>query len=402
MHKAQATNRLGGRDPQHQGARHRARMRPRDPRLRPGHGGPGAGRPRGPGQADTPTPLVVERAIERAQSFEQLSELAAGLGKSIVSLTDTGAGPGPTSAHLSALADSLTRRSIQLSISELGPPPGQLSWLALGSHGRGEAVPGSDLDSALAWDGDEANVEAMSYMRSLGSRVCEALARCGFAADERGASAAHDLFVRPLGGWRRLIREAIAEPTKAKGLIVISLFLDGRVVRDGGGASELQQELLEAHRRPGLLRLMLRLALAHKPAVGSLRGLAVERSGEHRGRLDIKHRGLLPITSIARYAGLAAGAIGLRATQERLSAAAAEGTLDGESAGSLSEAFELFQRLRLEHQVEQIKSGSGPDDYLDPKALGDERRSVLRDALREVRAAQRKLGGRLSGELAFA
>ena len=177
MHYGQATDRLGGRDPRHRDGRHRARVRRRDPRLRPGHGGREAGRPRGPGQADTPTPLVAERAIERAQSFEQLSELAGGLGKSIVSLTDTGAGPAPTSAHLSALADSLTRRSIELSISELGPPPGQLSWLALGSHGRGEAVPGSDLDSALAWNGDEGNGEAMSYMRWICPRVCDALAR---------------------------------------------------------------------------------------------------------------------------------------------------------------------------------------------------------------------------------
>ena len=206
-------------------------------------------------------------------------------------------------------------------------------------------------------------------MLALGLRVSEELALAGFTADERGASAGGDLFDRPVSGWRRLIRKSIADPTEDKGLIVISLFLDGRVLYQGGGAPDLEQEFEAAHRRQGLLRLMLRLALAQRPAVGRLRDFAVERSGEHRGRLDIKHRGLLPVTTIARYASLAAGAIASRSTPARLSAADAAGTLDERPARSLSEAFELFHPLRLEHQVEQLERGIEPDDFLDPKAL---------------------------------
>ena len=42
------------------------------------------------------------------------------------------------STSLSTLVDEITRRSIELSISELGPPPCPLTWFALGSHGRRE------------------------------------------------------------------------------------------------------------------------------------------------------------------------------------------------------------------------------------------------------------------------
>ena len=147
---------------------------------------------------------------------------------------------------------------------------------------------------------------------------------------------------------------------------------------------------------------MLRLALANKPAVGRLRDFVLERSGEHRGLLDLKHGGLLPVTSIARYASLAAGAIAAGSTPERLSAAGAAGTLDGDSACSLGEAFELFQSLRLEHQVDQIERGIEPDDHLDPKALEPEKRRRLRDALKGVRAVQNKLARGLVGGRAFA
>ena len=346
--------------------------------------------------------LVLRLAIANANDFDQLKEAARGMRTAAASLHDAQAGPAPASAVTSNLADSLTRRSIELSIRELGPPPCPFSWIALGSHGRQEAVPGSDVDSALAWDSDEDDEEAKSYMLLLGSRVCRALARCGLTADERGASAGGDLFVRPTSEWRRLIRESISDPEKDKGLIAISLFLDGRVLHHGGGASALRDEFESAAGRRGLLRLMLRLALANKPSVGRLRGFALERSGEHRGRLDIKHGGLLPVTSIARYASLAAGAIAAGSTLERLSAADAAGTLDSDSARSLSETFELFQSLRLEHQVDQIQRGIEPDDYIDPNALQPARRRGLRDALREVRSVQKRLGRGLSSGRAFA
>jgi CBS domain-containing protein len=295
--------------------------------------------------ARLPAPLALRRAVSAAKvagravlaiadarDFDQLQEVARALRTAAVWLHDAQVGTAQASAIISDLTDSLTQRSIEFSVSELGPPPCPLSWVALGSYGRREPAPGSDVDSALVWDGDEDDEDAKSYMGLLGSRVCEALARCGLAADKRGASAGGDLFVRPTSEWRRLIRESISDPEKDKGLIVISLFLDGRVLHHGGGASGLRDEFEAAAGRRGLLRLMLRLALANKPAVGRLRDFVLERSGEHRGRLDIKHGGLLPVTSIARYASLAAGAIPAASTPDRLSAADAAGTLDGDSA----------------------------------------------------------------------
>jgi CBS domain-containing protein len=337
------------------------------------------------------SPVVIRRAIADAEDFGQLREAARGLRTTAVSLHDAQAGRVEASAVISDLADSLTRRAIELSIRELGPPPCPFSWVALGSHGRQEAVPGSDVDSAIAWDGDEDDADAKSYMLALGSRVSEQLARCGLVADKRGASAGGDLFVRPTSEWRRMIRESINDPEKDKGLIVISLFLDGRVLYHGGGASSLRDEFEAAAGKRGLLRLMLRLALANKSAAARLRDFILERTDEHRGRLDIKHGGLLPVTSIARYAGLAAGASAAGSTSERLSAAEAAGTIDSDAAHVLRQAFELFQSVRLEHQVDQIEHGTEPDDYLDPKALEPATRRRLRDALREVRAVQNRL-----------
>src|SRR5262245_14968414 len=95
--------------------------------------------------------LVRRLAIASANDLDQLKEAARGLRTTAVWLHSAQAVPARASAVISNLADSVTRRAIDLSIQELGTPPCPFSWIALGSHGRREALPGSDVDSALAW-----------------------------------------------------------------------------------------------------------------------------------------------------------------------------------------------------------------------------------------------------------
>jgi CBS domain-containing protein len=120
----------------------------------------------------------------------------------------------------------------------------------------------------------------------------------------------------------------------------------------------------------------------------------VEHSGDHRGQLDIKRGGLLPIVDIARYAGLAAAA-DTTSTPERLRAAGSAGVLNPEAAKTLEEAHDLFWRLRIEHQAEQLRRGAEPDDYVDPGALNPLSRRYLRDAFHAVAGVQRALSNEL-------
>src|SRR4029453_957189 len=110
-------------------------------------------------------------------------------------------------------------------------------------------------------------------------------------------------------------------------------------------------------------------------------------SGEHRGRLDLKHGGLVPIVDLARWAGVAAGGTSA-STPERLRPAEAAGTLSAAAARPLADAFQLVMALRLEHQVAQIEAGAEPDDHLDPAALSPLTRTYLKDAFRAVASVQ--------------
>jgi CBS domain-containing protein len=286
---------------------------------------------------------------------------------------------------------------VELTVADRGPPPHPLCILSLGSFGRREVVPSSDIDSALAWDGDD-DGEAEAYMERLGARVTADLAGVGFPADTHGATAAKPLFRRSVQSWREAIRSVIENPEQENALTFISLLSDARLAYRLGDARDPLEELAQIrHRRP-LLRLLVKLALVHRPPTGlrrlraSHREPAEDGGGERRGGLDIKEVGLLPITSIARYASLAAGAHAT-STRERLSLASIGGTLDGRDARTLSEAFDLFWRLRLEHQVEQIRAGGKPDDFIEVEQLTPVTRGYVREAFHAVSSVQRRLRG---------
>jgi CBS domain-containing protein len=348
---------------------------------------------------ETKAPFALRRAIDDAGDIEAVRRSAHALRATVVGLHDAGTDPARIASITGVLVDALTQRLIELTVADLGAPPCPFTWLGLGSLGRREVAPSSDVDSALVWDveGDE----HQPYMATLGSRVVSELAAGGFAPDAHGVTAGQPLFDRSFDAWRAAIRSMIEHPDRDKALIFISLLSDGRPVYATRRARDPLEELGQAwHRRP-LLRLMLKLALTHDPPSGlrRLRGgpprdLVVERSGEHRGKFDVKHGGLLPIVGIARYASLAGG-VRLTSTRARLDFAATAGILDGRDARTLAEAYDLFWRLRLEHQVEQIRAGDEPDNYIDADALNPVTRGYVREAFHATSAVQRSLQGEL-------
>jgi CBS domain-containing protein len=191
------------------------------------------------------------------------------------------------------------------------------------------------------------------------------------------------------------VRSWLEQPRQEQALILISVFLDSRPVWGVHMGSPVADTFATAPRNDVLLRLLARFALSYRPPTGFMRGLVVEHSGEHRGRLDLKHGGLLPIVDLARWAGMAAG-VTAASTRERLEAAADAGTLSAADARTLLDAFELITDLRLTHQVEQLRVGRAPDDHVDPGALSELTRSHLKEAFRAIASVQKRVAAELS------
>ncbi|MFC4942473.1 putative nucleotidyltransferase substrate binding domain-containing protein [Pseudonocardia sp. GCM10023141] len=340
--------------------------------------------------ATTRSSVGLRAAITRARSVAELVEAAGGLPPTVIALHDAKVAAADVAGITAVVVDALTRRLVQLAIDELGPPPRPLTWLALGSLARREPVPSSDVDSALVWVGPANDTAAAEHAHALADRVLTGLAAAGFRADANGAVATNRLFARSYEAWAAAARSWLADPTQEKAPILVSLIVDARPVWGVRADPVVPDVFKDARRHPDLLRLLGRYALAHKPPTGFLRDFVVLPSGRHRGRLDLKRGGLVPIVDLARWAGMSAG-VTSASTPARLRAAAAAGTLAAAAAATLEEAFHLVLELRLAHQVEQLRAGEEPDDLVRPRDLSAVTRASLREAFRAVASVQRQI-----------
>jgi CBS domain-containing protein len=336
--------------------------------------------------------FFLRRAISRASSGDELVDASSKLRPTVVAMTRGGMPADEVMSVFSVVADALARKVLDLTVAGAGEPPARFTWLTLGSQARREALPSSDLDSAIVWfDGDRGDETAVRrYLGEVAATATDLLVRCGFRPDEHRVSASDPLFVRSLSSWQGAARSFLDDPTQEKALVLVSVLVDSRAVWGDETEPLIAETFRLAPARPRLLRLLAEFALVHRPPTGFLRGLVVESTGEHRNRLDLKSGGVVPIVDIARWAGLAAG-VTCASTNARLVAAEEAGTLTPFDALTLREAFELVCQLRLDHQVARLERGAVPDDFLDPDELNPLTRNYLKEAFRAVASVQRHI-----------
>ena len=377
----------------------------------------------------TRSSFYLRQRIATARTDAELVTISRELRPMVISLFGAGVAAANVMSVYAVCVDALTRRLLQLALDRREGVGGEFAWLALGSQARREALPSSDVDSAIVWfdgvtdavtdpdsdpdtdadtgrhggrDGlhdieneNENENKTRSQLLEVAGEVLTGLRACGLRLDENGVNADAAPFVRSVSSWQRVARSWIADPSQQKALILTSVLVDSRPVWGLHTGSPVSDTFRLASNYPTLLRLLARFALSHRPPTRMFRGLVVEHAGTHRGRLDLKRGGIIPIADLARWGAMAAG-VTSATTLERLRAAGEAGTLAARDAHTLRDAFELINNLRLEHQVGQLRAGRAPDDFVDPHELSALMRAQLREAFRAVAAIQKRVGSELA------
>jgi CBS domain-containing protein len=329
----------------------------------------------------------IARSPDEAAVARALSELR----DTIIALHDADLPPAAICRAIAGVHDSATRRLIDLACEDLGDPPVPCTWLATGSFGRFEPFPSSDVDTALAWDGPDDDEELRGWMRRLAERVLDGLAAGGLHPDDKGAVASNPLFARSLDAWEAAARSWVEHPDRHRGLMMLSVVVESDPVWGTAAVAErLATAFARNPHREMMLRRLAAAALLERPPTGFRRHRVLLWGGERKA-LDIKRSGLLPIEVLARWSGLAAG-VSAASTRARLEASEAAGTLGSEDAAILRDAFELVSALRMEHQVEQLRSGQAPHNLIEPERLAPLTRTALKEAFRAVARVQRGIG----------
>lgn len=348
--------------------------------------------------------VYLVRDMRGAESIAALRRVVEALPELQIHLVQAGA----TSFHLgqaiTAVIDAMTRRLLILAEAEYGPPPVAYAWLACGSQGRREQTVHTDQDNAIIYEDfnpDFGGEPPQEYFQRMASFVTDGLDQCGISHCPGDVSARSPQWVRSVSGWGRECRRVLERPERKEAMLAAHYF-DMRVVYgDNTLLDPLRAKAVEqARQHMGFMAQMAENAIATAPPLGFFRQLVLTQGGEHADTLDIKKQGLLPITSLARVFALQAGVSNLH-TLDRLRAATDAGILNRDDSANLCGAYETLALLRARHQVEQIKRGEAPDNYIPPRCLSPLERGHLKDAFAVIATMQKNLRLRLAGRRAL-
>ena len=341
------------------------------------------------------SPLQVIREIERAASLSTLVNLRPKIDSVLEMLLRQGGPVKQLVSLVTELNDRLALRILRLVEHEMeseghGEPPGPYGWLAFGSEGRKEQTLHTDQDNALFYStgSDRDDAEFNRWFLKFSERVVDSLDRSGLPRCSGGVMASNPQWCQPEERWQTTFLEWITEPDPHT-LLMASIFFDFRPIYTGSEFPYLlQEQVLRTIRNNRLfIRFMAKIALNNRPPLSLLKRFIVEKSGEHKNKIDLKMRGLTPVVDAARVLSLDLG-IKTQNTFERLSAINRKGVIDDSFHADLKEAYEFIVYLQISRHLDALAKGEEPDNFLDPASLNSLQRKMLKESFAVVRRLQ--------------
>ncbi|HTY93602.1 MAG TPA: DUF294 nucleotidyltransferase-like domain-containing protein [Steroidobacteraceae bacterium] len=329
------------------------------------------------------------RDISGRERVADLAALAARTTAVVGALVAAGAPAGRITHAISRINDRLAARVLELTETRLGRTPAPYCWILFGSEGRREQTFKTDQDNALVYgDTPDAAEEVRGYFGRFAQAAIANLIAIGFPRCPAGYMASTPAWCQPLSVWTSNFSTWVTEPVPDH-LLKFLVFCDFRPLH---GRFELAVDLREHVRRvaTGERRFLGHLAntvLEFTPPLGMFRTFLVERNAEHKGRFDLKLKGMTPLVSAVRFLAISHG-ITETGTLERLQALRDLHALAPAQHDELAAAFECVMSLRIRHQYEQVVNGSAPDNFIDPDGLSRLERKRLKESFAAMSRVQ--------------
>lgn len=326
-------------------------------------------------------PYYLFKEIVGQKTIRGLYALAQKIPEVIRNLLKEGGKAGHITRMIALLNDHILSRLLTLLEEELGPPPLPYCWLLMGSEGRREQTFKTDQDNALIYvdPKDDAEAEiAETYFKNFAEQAIEHLVNCGYPLCPGEMMASNPKWRQPYSVWQKYFDSWLDAPDPQE-LLHATIFFDFRA---GFGhtqlAEDLRNHLISQSRRKDIFLLHLaRFALSNKVPLSFFRNFIVDKDGEHKNQLDVKHKGIAPFVDFARVLALKYG-VKETNTLARLKVLASEDHLAQDVYQATVETYELMMQLRLLHQLHQLEEGTLPDNYIDPAHLTELERRMLK------------------------
>jgi signal-transduction protein with cAMP-binding, CBS, and nucleotidyltransferase domain len=137
----------------------------------------------------------------------------------------------------------------------------------------------------------------------------------------------------------------------------------------------------------------------HRAALGWFGRILTERADPaHRGQVNLKYAGTLPLAEAVRLLALRRG-IPATGTLPRIDALADAGEIDRDSRDHLRSAFDHITGLQLRQQVADFRAGRPISNFVNPATLTTRERDLLKDGFRAINGLRDRLKAELTGDV---
>jgi len=292
--------------------------------------------------------------------------------------------------------DALAARAMVIVAAEMaamGSPPPDLpcTLISMGSDGREEQTLITDQDYLIVY-GDGGGEEADDWFRRFSEQLVERLVEVGFKKCSGDIMPSNPTWRGSVTQWRKKLIAIVRYEYEdyGKNLMDLIVLSDARYV---AGDRHLADELVELIR--GLekdyfhvLWGMAKAATEMKLALGFLKRIWTEGSGEHKGEFNLKLLAWAPLVMNVRIISINQG-IPSTSTLARIETLKKEGSFSESMSAGLIDAYHILTRYRILLQIKVIKGIQNDAYYLNPYQLPADEREKIRQALLKIEDLQK-------------
>jgi signal-transduction protein with cAMP-binding, CBS, and nucleotidyltransferase domain len=283
-----------------------------------------------------------------------------------------------------------------------GAPPVAFAAIVMGSGGRGESFLFPDQDNGLILadypDAEHARIDA--FFIELADRMNRQLDQLGFPLCRGGVMAINPVWRKTLPQWRQQVTRWVVRRSEVAMQLADVLFDFRSVFGAHELAAGLRATILELVRaNPGFLRAMFGVLADHRAGLGWFGRLLTERDDPtHKGHINLKYAGTLPLAEAVRLLALRAGSE-VTGTLARLAALAAAAEVSRDEEDHLRAAFDHITGLQLRQQIADFQAGRPVSNFVDPAGLTVRETDLLKGGFRAINDFRDRIRGELTGEV---
>jgi PAS domain S-box-containing protein len=333
----------------------------------------------------------IEYKIECAQSVGELSILYQKFIRYLSLMIKQSVQPVIIGKNIASISDLITRKLITFAINEMGEPPVEFAFIALGSEGRMEQTLATDQDNAIIYQ-DVPGIDAeqvQNWFNKLAETVCDDLNTIGFRFCKGRIMAKNPLWCKPLQTWKKYFTQWISTP-EPKNLLDVSIFFDLRSIYGSATmVDELRQHInMVSDGQASFFYNFAENVLSFKPSIG-LTGAIHSEKRDDKELFDLKY-GITPYVMLARIYSIYYK-FSTSNTTARVQALYDTKVIPLSTYKEILFGYNFLMQLRYKNQVAQTERHEDVNNMIDLHGLIEVEEATLKKVLAQITDLQSRL-----------